>query len=135
MSNFLALSWSISKGAETYGYNICRLDDNNSGKRYRTIGGGYDMVGTVVADWLQDAHQEALVGLAGTLESKPYAGTTKAFPKFYGMFQHEDGHVSLDGGCGLECIRKIAGAIGVSWTQAMNRRGRKVIGFAVTVTE
>lgn len=43
----LDLTWSTSKARDTYGYNITRLDDSISGKRYKTCGGGYDMIGTV----------------------------------------------------------------------------------------
>lgn len=39
----LALSWSVSRGRDTYGYNICRLDDTSTGERFKCMGGGYDM--------------------------------------------------------------------------------------------
>lgn len=131
--NFLALSWSTSRGQDTYGYNICRLDDTNAGKRYKTIGGGYDMVGTVVANWLQDVFQDELQALALTIESKPYATTGwLQFPGFYGMFKKANGSVILDGACGLDAIRNIANAIGVQWRQIMNKRGREVIGYDVS---
>lgn len=59
METYLAISWSISRGTETYGYNICRLDDSQTGKRYRCLG-GYDMMGTVVGQWLEDLFQPQL---------------------------------------------------------------------------
>jgi len=63
-TTYLALSWSVSRGRDTYGYNICRLDVEHGGKRYRCNRGGYDMVGTVVADWLCGTYQERLQTLA-----------------------------------------------------------------------
>jgi hypothetical protein len=53
-STHLNISWSVSRGQDTYGYNICRLDDTRTGKRYHLNGGGYDMIGTVLGDWLED---------------------------------------------------------------------------------
>lgn len=61
---YLTLSWSISRGRGTYGGNICRLDDTTTDKRYRCSGGGYDMTGTVLGDWLTDVYQSELQALA-----------------------------------------------------------------------
>jgi hypothetical protein len=115
-TNYLSLSWSTSRGADTYGYNICRLDAD---KRYRCMGGGYDMVGTVVANWLKERYQERLVA----------AGS--AVTGLYGARKQSWG-VSLDGACGLECMIQIAEAIGIRITQNYNRRARRTDGFFVT---
>lgn len=131
-TNHLALSWSISKGIDTYGYNICRLDSHDSGKRYRCSGGGYDMVGTVVADWLVAEHQDKLGALVCSLDLQPVNGHTftgylKA-PTLYGLTVCPDGRVTVDGACGLSSVERIANACGIELQRLANRRGN-TIGF------
>lgn len=59
----LQLTWSTSRGADTYGYNICTLRVH--GERIAsTCGGGYDMTGTVLGDFIQEAFQRELVAMA-----------------------------------------------------------------------
>lgn len=108
--NKLALSWSISKGRDTYGYNICRLDDRNNGKRFRCMGGGYDMIGTVFGDWLETYYQSELVKLDET--------------KFSGMrkLSHK---VSIDGAYGIESMIRIAEAIGLEIERDYIAKGRR----------
>lgn len=136
--NHLSISWTISRGRDTYGYNICRLDDRNNRKRYRTWGGGYDMLGTVFGAWLQDVYQERLQGL---FSSRPdslqdYGNTGwKVLPEFYGAtfrpyMVGSGGKVSLDGACGIESMRRIAEAIGLEVQWEGNRKGH-TIGYFV----
>ena len=113
-TNHLSLTWSISRGRDTYGYNICRLDSYNSGKRYRCMGGGYDMVGTVVADWLVAEHQDRLQAVHAS--------------NFYGARILTNGRVYVDGACGIESVRNIAEACGIELQRLGNRRGHTV-GF------
>lgn len=118
-SNYLKLSWSISRGRDTDGYNICRLDDNNEGQRYRCMGGGYDMTGSVVGEWLKKTYQERLLA----------AGA--AVTDLYGARRIGD-YVSLDGACGLECMIRIAAVIGIRITANYNKRARRTDGFFVS---
>lgn len=120
MSNYLSLSWSTSKGRDTYGYNICRLDDRATDKRYKCMGGGYDMVGTVVAGYLAEAFQDRLVA----------AGA--AVTDLHGARHNAEGKVFIDGACGLESVRKIAEVIGVSLTSNYNKRKQTTEGFFVS---
>lgn len=135
--NYLPLSWAISRGRDTYGYNICRLDDNNTGKRYRCSGGGYDMVGSVLGDWLASEHQERLQILkahnADKLESCGYAvdGWMK-IPGFYGLTFDIMGKAHIDGACGVEAVIKIAEACGISITSDWNRRANRKNGFFIS---
>lgn len=47
IETFLEFQTSVSRGADTYGYNIVRLVDTHyNGKAYKCMGGGYDMHGT-----------------------------------------------------------------------------------------
>ena len=117
-TNHLAISWSISKGRDTYGYNICRLDSHDSGKRYRCMGGGYDMTGTVVAEWLVSEHQDKL---------KTLVVTDPFWDVFYGVIFH-GGEVYVDGACGIETVRRIAEACGIELQRLGNRKGH-TIGF------
>jgi hypothetical protein len=130
--NYLKLSWSVSRGRDTYGYNICRLD-SRSGRRYRCSGGGYDMTGTVFGEWLMTEHQEELKALVKDLPKVPYGSTSwlqiaeDINPSFYGLtIRPDDGFVSLHGACGIECMRRIARALGLSVTSDCNKKGNSV---------
>ena len=119
--NHLSLSWSVSKGCDTYGYNICRLDDRNNGKRFRCMGGGYDMTGTVFGEWLQHYYQPELLKIKDG--------------DFYGMaYLADKNKVSIDGACGIESMIRIAEAIGLEVERdyiAKGRRRGETIGWFV----
>lgn len=122
----LSLSWSVSKGRDTEGYNICRLDDGNTGKRYKCMGGGYDMIGTVFGDWLKDVYQAELQANRAVVTG------------MYGARSREDGSVSLDGACGLECMLDIAKAIGLEVEREYVKKGRNrgdTLGWFVAKAE
>lgn len=51
--------WSISKGRETYGYNICSLWYSGI-KVASTNGGGYDMQSTVISNFINLYFQDRL---------------------------------------------------------------------------
>lgn len=148
-TNYLELSWSTSRGRDTYGYNICRLDDTGSigTPRFRTLGGGYDMIGTVFGQWLQWKYQDRLLALAdraaAVSDDSGYHSKgddhaswhDKGNGLLYGMTYHtktgKDRYVSLDGACGIDSMRLIADQIGLSVQSAVNRRGN-VNGYIVT---
>lgn len=98
-STFLSLSWSVSRGRDTYGYNIARLDDRNTGERFRCMGGGYDMVGTVFGDWLEKTFQSELTELVRANEQKlvdagyQVKGYRKLGSSFYGLTVKPSGSV------------------------------------------
>ena len=129
----LSISWSISRGRDTYGYNICRLDDNQTGKRYRCMGGGYDMIGTVFGQWLEEQYQERLQALVATL---PLFDCEYSVPGYrqskelYGLTIRLDNTVSLDGACGIDCMRTIAKALGLDVQWQGNRKGN-TLGYYV----
>ena len=135
----LLISWGTSRGQDTYGYNICRLDDNQTGRRFKCMGGGYDMTGTVFGDWLESEYQQELRELVSTLELQPYGSTgtgTRVVkeslnPSFYGLFVRADGSVYLDGGCGISSMQRIANAIGFDIQWIGNRKGH-TIGYTLT---
>jgi len=132
--NHLSISWSTSRGRDTYGYNICRLDDRNNGKRYRTCGGGYDMIGTVFGEWLADVYQDRLQAffVANQDKLERYASTQRLIhPDYYGAFVRPDGSISLDGACGIESMRRIAEALALEVQWEGNKKGH-TIGYFVS---
>lgn len=133
-SVFLNISWSVSRGQDTYGYNIARLDDRNTGKRYRTCGGGYDMLGTVFGQWLADVFQEQLHAHVITLSLEDCGYQVAGYLKnkeLYGLTLTPKNTVQLDGACGLSSMVRIAEAIGLEVSYNHDKRGR-TIGFFVS---
>lgn len=117
----LMIDWSKSRGESTYGWNICRLKDTYTGKRYRTCGGGFDMIGSVLGNWLADRYQDRLETIAHHAAS------------FNGMRRcKRTGRIVLDGGCGVESMRRIAEAVGLNVSPVPNRRGQTVAFLAET---
>jgi hypothetical protein len=136
MIKHLTLRQSISKAQDTYGYNRITLEDNTTGKKYSTVGGGYDMVGTVFAMWLQDTQQDKLLDIAHnayylydqkTLSYNDSSCTTE----LYGMtaYTHK-AFIELDGSCGLESMLDIAKHAGLDVQRQVNHKGQ-LIGFFV----
>lgn len=133
----LALSWSTSRGHDTYGYNICRLDDMDTGKRFKTCGGGYDMTGTVFADWLEDTYQKQLLQLQGNayyIHSEKFGYIKNPGDnRLYGMTHDQiRNRISLDGGCGLNSIMQIAEMIGLKFERLYNKRGHTTGWLVIT---
>lgn len=139
----LALSWSVSCGRETYGYNICRLDDTSTGERFKCMGGGYDMRGTVFGNWLEACYQDRLVKLRDRASfTRTTSGVSVPANRedcLYGMaYIEKDNRISLDGACGLECMIRIAEAIGLEVERdyiAKGRRRGETVGWYVSEAE
>lgn len=93
----LIIKWSVSKGRDTYGYNICTLWDGD--KRYKTCGGGYDMLGTVFANWLATNYLDLIIE-----KVKPYDEEGNGM---YGLFRRDERYW-MDGACGFDSIKRIA---------------------------
>ena len=130
----LDLSWSVSRGRDTYGYNICRLDDCTTGKRYRTSGGGYDMVGTVFGKWLAETFQDELKAHVKTLPMVDCGYQVSGYLKtegLYGLNVTPRGDIQLDGACGMSSMETIARAIGLTVERTYNRKGHTT-GFMVS---
>lgn len=140
----LLLSWSTSRGCETYGYPICRLDDTSVGERFKCMGGGYDMVGTVFAQWLCANYQERLLKLKDRANYVfPVEGCGRhkedREDSLYGMTYHEKGdRIYIDGACGLDCVQKIAREIGLDIEREYITKGRRygeTIGWFISEKE
>lgn len=131
--NHLVISWSVSRGQDTYGYNICRLDDCNNGKRFHTCGGGYDMIGTVFADWLCDVYQERLIAYVESrgIELVDCGYSVAGYFKLHDVYgltynASKKSKVSIDGACGINSVERIAETIGLDIQWEGNKKGRTV---------
>lgn len=140
----LALSWSVSRGRDSYGYNICRLDDTSTGDRFKCMGGGYDMLGTVFGAWLAANYQPELLAIKERAsyyfsKEKGHESRDPQGGAFYGMkYYIDDNRVSLDGACGLDCMIRIAEAIGLEVERdyiAKGRRRGETVGWYVSEAE
>lgn len=123
----LHFKWTISRGSNTSGQNICTLwvDGNRVA---RTLGGGFDMEGTVLGEWLQKEYQCELHNLmvANGIRRMPNYNSYEtgkgtvycyALPEFHGMTYYvgpdQSSWIILDGGFGFPAMEIIAEAIGI----------------------
>jgi hypothetical protein len=133
---YLSVTWGISRAQDTYGYNRVQVQDVETNKRFSACGGGYDMLGSAFGEWLQKTHQSLLLAYSDMAhdtcvqyeQGKPWQRTENR-QGLYGMTLNtrlgvQD--ISLDGGCGLDCMIKIARAIGltVDPVKTYNRKGQ-----------
>lgn len=117
--NTLKFKYTTSRGQETYGYNICSLYVDGK-KRYSTCGGGYDMKGTVLGQYMKANFFEDIKKLSGNTGSMD-DGTGHYGLLYYkdidgkrtSIKNYEDGAVMyLDGACGFRSMESILYAIG-----------------------
>lgn len=136
----LHFKWTVSKGRDSYGYNICTLLVDGE-KKGQCNGGGYDMQGTAFAQWLQKDFQAELCILFGKdikeiegnkdaasyedsgVKIKYASGKGYYGAKVYQNTKNLSVRVSLDGACGFSSIERIAEAIGLKlqWNKESNR--------------
>ena len=85
--------WSVSRGRDTYGWNICTayIEGERVG---RVNGGGYDMQGAALSPWVS-----AQAHFPKDQEKLPY-----------GFYRNSKGAVGCDGACGLDTILRGIGA-------------------------
>ena len=140
--HYLTTKWGVSRGRNTYGYNICSLYVDGS-KVASCNGGGYDMTGTVVGLWLAKAYAEQLrkkikaefYGLCfinpnydpgkakidgETVEELEKAGKSFGLERYQASYSASSKLPTklhtvphLDGACGIDCTWKVAEAIGL----------------------
>lgn len=126
----LTITWGTSRGSDTYGYTLCTLRENGAVKA-KCNGGGYDMRGTALGNWLAAEYQARLMKIASRFHgiawdgeryqnlSAPnekimlYGGTFYDTPRVKKLAPH----VELDGGCGFSSMQRIAEAIGLQVRQ------------------
>ena len=138
---YLSVAWSVSRGRDTYGYNICTVTDESTGKKYRCNGGGYDLLGTSFGEWLQDRYQRELVDIKERAHGTWTETTEGPWERMYddaglygmGVNYMLDGSVkvTLDGACGESSMRKIADALELNVRATVNRKGH-VTGYLIS---
>ncbi len=105
----LKFKWTVSRGRDTYGYNICSLWVD--GRKVSSCnGGGYDMKGTALANWIQEKFKEEVK----KLNSAKYYGLhfyNKKTRKHHDRFR-KGYSFWLDGACGFDSIKRILNALG-----------------------
>lgn len=112
----LEIKWTISNARDTPGYNICTLRDGD--KKYCCLGGGYDMLGTVFGKWLWLNFADPILALPNP-------------QGYYGLYFAGE-HKYIDGACGLECMIKIAKAVGLDVHSHWNERTKSTVCFIIT---
>lgn len=133
---YLTERWSISRGRDTYGYNICTIevsDHFGAGQDLRHTrgqckGGGYDMAGTSLA--------LCLTQIPG-IQTRLSALSDDALSNLYGAYRCADGTVHIDGRCGQSSVIAAMKYINVEVRPNYRRhRGRDTrIGWFVEVQE
>jgi hypothetical protein len=109
----LIFKWTVSRGRDTYGYNICSLWVN--GKKCSSCnGGGYDMKGTALGNWMQVEFKDELLRL-----DKEYYGLSFHDPNY------DAGKAEIDGET-VEQREKEGKSLGLERYQAFHRASSKV---------
>lgn len=130
----IQLIWSVSKARDSYGYNRVTALDLETGKKYVTVGGGYDMVGTVIANLIEDKFQDKLKNLNPYYIFSTAEGVKLVGGGFYGLTLIKDkNHMVINGACGLSAVEHIIEAIGLKLKTVakLNSRGQhvKTLGY------
>ena len=126
-SDFLTLRRGTSRGRDTYGYNLVTATSTRTGRKYRCSGGGYDMAGTVLGDYLQDVAQDRLRALRDTVTLREYGAgwTCGADHALYGLTWSPTGLAYLDGACGVSCMERLAARVGIDLSPVYDRSTRR----------
>lgn len=80
----LHFKWTVSRGRDTYGYNICTLLVDGY-KVAKCNGGGYDMQGTCLGDWLARAFPDRLNKLKIPMNRR----NGEDVQEYYGLTYHD----------------------------------------------
>lgn len=115
-STILSYKYTTSKGRNTYGYNIVTLYAN--GKRVaRTCGGGYDMRGTCLGQYISGLYESKLKTLTanyGSMDNtQGHYGLVHATKTKRLNNATSETHSYIDGAYGENSVRQIAEAIGL----------------------
>jgi len=123
----LSLNWTTSKAKDTYGYNRLALKDSRENTLSVTCGGGYDMQGTLLGNFINDNFSELLK----RINSGDFYGLTH-----YNSKRHKHQKKSskntrtyVDGGCGIESMRKILAKIGFEFKFISETTNNKIFTF------
>lgn len=145
----LEFKWTVSRGRDTYGYNICTL--YVGGRKVSACnGGGYDMQGTSLGEWLAVAFKDDLLKLkkefygltfhdpnydpgkhtiqGETVEQREKDGKSIGLERYQAFYAESsklptEKHIipQIDGACGMSSVEAIARAIGFSFQYVQTR--------------
>lgn len=123
----LQFKYGTSRGRDTYGYNLVTLYVDGA-KVARECGGGYDMQGAALGQWVQSAFQAELLAMSDRAHAEyprvngEYIGKNRHYSReerpalIYGMALVTDNgkpsKVNIDGACGWSSVRAILDALG-----------------------
>lgn len=111
-----AVRWTVSRGQDTYGYNICTIV--GEGIKGRCMGGGYDMLGTSLAQVTMALFPEWFDGTREVSDD--------TIRDYYGLRRTSNG-LHLNGACGVECVERVLRdliGVRVEWEYSRDRKGR-----------
>jgi hypothetical protein len=116
--------WTVSRGRDTYGYNICSLYIDGV-KVSSCNGGGYDMEGTALADWMESKYRLELT----KLNSDDYYGLCFWNDKRKKRQKRWSKHcsVSLDGACGMSSMQEVLKRFGYMMEYVNSRSKNRTI--------
>jgi len=121
------IKYTTSRAPETYGWNVCTLytwgtDDIKPQKAARCKGGGYDMAGTCLGEWIEKTFPDELKKLSSDPGSR---STWNTRGTFYGLNFYDPARrayrkywrpgyiLHVDGACGFSCMEKILNRLGI----------------------
>jgi len=97
----LSFKWTVSKARDTYGYNIVTLKVNGK-KVAQCDGGGYDMTGTCLGNWMEKHFKKELLKFKYNKDGRS---------DFYGLRLYK-GRPYIDGACGFSSVERILKKLG-----------------------
>lgn len=151
----LAFRWTTSRAADSYGYNICSLIIDGR-KVASTCGGGYDMQGTVLGQWINATFPAQLRALAiGRVVLAEAVGTARFYDGgndakvdvnghtlyLYGLNvwkaegENQPVEVRCDGGTGLNQMTNVLKALGLKMVSVVRDRRGNTTAYHVTNAE
>jgi len=145
---YFRVRWSVSRGRETYGYNICTIEANRWGVgniKGQCKGGGYDMTATSLARALEQVpgiaqklfdflrlNQHRAYAVHHAPGQTQYAKTEPYDPQLlYGTFLDiPNNRASFDGECGMPSLIAAYAAAGITIRADHSKKGHTVGFFA-----
>ncbi|MFX0194847.1 MAG: hypothetical protein ACFFCW_01900 [Candidatus Hodarchaeota archaeon] len=149
---------TMSRGRDTYGYNICSLWIDGH-KVASCNGGGYDMQGTCLGNWIANNFQKELNQLneeyygltfhnptfdpsqvvidGKTIEERERAGLSLGLERYQSFYSassklptEQHNIALLNGACGFSSMERIANAIGIKLHYVPTRSQNQTIYIA-----
>ena len=127
----LAVKWTVSKAQDTYGYNICTVRNLDTAEKFKSMGGGYDLLGSSIGKFIESNFKSELLAIKdkayyifdGKLVCTSNDGSLYGFTL---IIKNGVESVSLDGACGISSMESILNAMGYTLERVYNldRKGR-----------